>query len=71
METVKRRVQKRWLRDYEVEDETDGALSASFLRKDRLGRQLIPFHRIGKSVFYDLDEVNAAIEKSRFGGRAA
>jgi hypothetical protein len=45
-----------------------GRLTASRLRKDRTGKQLIPFHRLGRSVLYDLDEVNRTIENSRFGG---
>ena len=62
---------KRWLRDHEVEKQTDGVVKAQTLRKDRLGAQHYPFHRVGRSVFYDLAEINAVIEKSRFGGKVA
>jgi hypothetical protein len=58
------------LRDYEVEKELDGKISVSFLRKDRAGRQLFPFHRIGRSCLYDLNEVFAAIDAARVGGKA-
>lgn len=61
---------KRWLSDVELVDSLGGALSVAFLRKDRIGAQRIPFHRIGKLARYDLDEVNAAIERSKFGGKA-
>ena len=35
---------KRWLLDYEIEQATSGRLTKSRLRKDRIGKQLIPFH---------------------------
>jgi hypothetical protein len=59
---------KRWLLDREIEEITEGRISASRLRKDRLAAQLFPFHRIGRSVYYDIAEINAVIEGSRFGG---
>jgi hypothetical protein len=60
---------KRWLKDFEVEQATGGAITAVFLRKDRAGLQVIPFHRIGaKMVRYDLDEIHRAIEAARVGG---
>ena len=65
------RTKRRWYSDVEIEQETDGALSASWLRKDRGRNQQIPFHRIGAKVVYDLEEVHAAIEKCRFGGKVA
>lgn len=61
---------KRWLKDVEIEKATGGAITAIFLRKDRAGLQVIPYHRIGaKMVRYDLSEVNAAIEGMRVGGK--
>lgn len=62
---------KRWLSDVEVEHATDRVTSASFLRKDRIGNQRIPFHRVGRKVVYDLNEVHAAIERMRFGGKVS
>lgn len=63
--------EKRWLLDREIEEKTEGRISASRLRKVRLAAQLFPFHRIGRSVYYDLGEINAVIEGSRFGGNAS
>jgi hypothetical protein len=63
------RKQKRWVRDYEVEAATGGVLTKSRLQKDRLGKQLFPFHRVGRDCFYDLDEVNEVIVASRCGGK--
>jgi len=60
---------KRWLLDREVETETEGRLTASRLQKDRIGPQIFPFHRVGRSVFYDLAEIDAVIEAARFGGK--
>lgn len=62
---------KRWLLDYEVEEASDRVFKFSTLRKDRLGPQLFPFHRVGKTVLYDLDELNATVESARFGGHVA
>jgi hypothetical protein len=70
-ERVATQRKKRWYLDHEIEQETEGRISASRLRKDRLAAQIFPFHRIGKSCFYDLDEINELIEKSRFGGNVA
>lgn len=61
---------KRWLLDREVEDETGGRISKERLRKDRYGAQIFPFHKLGRSIFYDLAEIESVIEKSRFGGKA-
>jgi hypothetical protein len=64
--------QKRWLRDYEVETASVGRFKKSTLRKDRIGAQLYPFHRIGKkTVLYDLAELDATVESARFGGHVA
>lgn len=60
--------QKRWLRDYEVEAVSAGRFKSSTLRKDRIGAQLYPFHKIGKTVLYDMAELDATVENSRFGG---
>ena len=59
-----------WLRDYEVEQERP-EFSASRLRKDRVGPQLFPFHRIGRDCFYSLEEIDATIAAAKFGGKAA
>ncbi len=58
----------RWLRDYEVEELSGGRFKKHMLRKDRLENQRFPFHRIGRSVYYDLAELDATVEESRFGG---
>ena len=63
--------QKRWKLDYEVEEATDGRITASRLRKDRIKHQLFPFHRVGRNCFYDLAEIDALIEASRFGGNVS
>lgn len=63
--------EKRWLLDREIEEQTEGRITASRLRKDRLNKQYFPFHRIGRSVYYDLAEINTIIEGARFGGKAA
>jgi len=65
---VATKTEKRWQLDYEIEQHTEGRITASRLRKDRLKNQLFPFHRIGRSVYYDITEINAVIEGSRFGG---
>jgi hypothetical protein len=59
----------RWKLDYEIEAATDKRISASWLRKDRVGPQIFPFHRVGRLCFYDLDEIDAVIEGSRHGGK--
>lgn len=61
--------QSRWLRDYEVEAASNGRFKKSTLRKDRLGDQIFPFHRVKRNVYYDLDELDATVAKSRFGGK--
>jgi hypothetical protein len=63
--------QTEWLLDYQVEERTGGRISASRLRKDRVGKQLFPFHRVGASCFYSLDEINDVIARARVGGKAA
>jgi hypothetical protein len=59
------------LRDHEFEHATDGRISKSWLRKDRVGKQIFPFYRVGRLCFYDLDEIEAVFQKNRFGGKAA
>jgi hypothetical protein len=61
---------KRWLLDREIESATGRRITASRLRKDRLGKQIFPFHRVGRSVYYDIREIEAVIEGARVGGRA-
>lgn len=60
---------KRWMRDLEIERESGGVFRASTLRKDRLGPQRYPFHRVGKSVYYDLAELHAIVEQACHGPR--
>lgn len=62
---------KQWLRDYEVEEKTNGRISAAWLRKDRVSKQVFPFHRVGRMCLYDLAEINQVIESSRVGGKRA
>ena len=66
----RKQADRRWKFDYEVEQATGGAITAKRLRMDRLGDQIFPFHRVGRSCWYDLDEVNATIEKAKFGGKS-
>ena len=40
-----------------------------FLRADRVGKQLIPFHRVGRSCLYDPTEAIDAIRALRVGGK--
>ena len=61
---------KRWYLDREIEDVTGGTISKERLRKDRYGAQIFPFHKVGRSIYYDLVEVESVIENSRFGGKA-
>ena len=56
--------------DREVEEETGGRISKERLRKDRYGAQIFPFHKLGRSIYYDLTEIESVIENSRFGGKA-
>jgi hypothetical protein len=58
---------KKYQRDHEIAPAI--GLSVSFLRKDRRSRQLIPYHRVGDACLYRLDEVLAAIESMRVGGK--
>ena len=43
-------------------------VSRSFLQKDRITKQLIPFYRIGGKVLYDPAQARAALESYRVGG---
>lgn len=60
---------RRWLLDREVELATGGRITTARLRKDRAGGQIFPFHRVGRSVYYDLAEINEVIEAARCGGK--
>lgn len=44
-------------------------VSVQFLRHDRVGKQLIPFHRLGRTCLYDPNEVIEAIRALRVGGK--
>lgn len=59
----------RWLRDHEIEIASGGRFKKHTLRKDRLEEQRYPFHRIGRAVFYSLEELDATVEEARFGGK--
>lgn len=43
-------------------------VSESFVRRDRTGKRLLPFFRIGDLIRYDLDRVLAALQASEEGG---
>jgi hypothetical protein len=43
-------------------------MSVPFLRKDRAGKRLIPFYRIGGSIRYDLGRVREALLAREEGG---
>lgn len=45
-------------------------MSVVWLRKDRQGKRLIPFYKIGASVRYDLQRVREALAKTEEGGLA-
>jgi hypothetical protein len=61
---------KRLHRDYEIEQQTGGMVSASFLRKDRLTRRVIPFYRLPTGRYgYDLAEVLAVCLGNHSGGQ--
>jgi len=42
--------------------------SVSFVKKDRGGKRLIPFFRVGDLVRYDIDRVRAALQANEEGG---
>jgi hypothetical protein len=69
MAVAKISIQVQLLRDYEIAKALDNKISVSFLRKDRATRQLFPYHRVGRSCLYQLDEVLAALEAMRVGGK--
>ena len=68
---MSQQIEEPWLLDREVEQSTDGRITASRLRKDRIGQQIFPFHRVGRNCYYRLSEIHAVIEASRFGGNAS
>ena len=43
-------------------------MSVHFLRKDRIGKQIVPFTKIGGAVRYDLAAVRDAIKARTQGG---
>jgi hypothetical protein len=43
-------------------------MSVHFLRKDRIGKKLIPFTKIGAAIRYDLDRVHEALRAMQHGG---
>jgi hypothetical protein len=43
-------------------------LSVHFLRKDRHGKRLIPYYRVGNRILYSLDRVQAALNQLEEGG---
>lgn len=43
-------------------------VSASFVRKDRSGKRLLPFFRIGDLIRYDLERVQEALLANEEGG---
>lgn len=43
-------------------------LSVSWLQKDRCGRRIIPFYKIGGNVRYNLDRVRIALKAVECGG---
>lgn len=45
-------------------------MSVEFLRKDRSGKRLIPFYRIGASIRYNPDRVVQALATLEEGGHA-
>jgi hypothetical protein len=61
---------RKLLLDCQLEAALDGNVSASFLRKDRTGRQRVPFYRAPNGrCLYDPDEVMELILATRFGGK--
>jgi len=45
--------------------------SVHFLRKDRQNYRRIPFFKVGRAVFYNLDRVREALAEMEQGGPAA
>jgi hypothetical protein len=54
------------IRDVELAAELN--VSRSFLQKDRVSRQLIPFYKLGKLALYDPIEARTALDAYRRGG---
>lgn len=44
------------------------SLSLWWLRKDRTGKRILPFYKIGQQVRYDLNKVAEALAKNEHGG---
>lgn len=62
-----RGVRRLW-KDYELSAET--GIPVDTLRADRIHARRIPFLKLGRSVWYDLDAVLAALQQFRVGGAA-
>lgn len=58
-------IQKTFVNEQDCAKST--GLSLSFLRQDRIGRQLLPFIKIGRAVRYDLARVHAIIRTMEGG----
>lgn len=43
-------------------------LSIHFVRKDRIGRKLLPFYRVGGRILYNLDRVRETLKSLEEGG---
>lgn len=43
-------------------------LSVHWVRKDRIGKRLVPFYRIGGAIRYNLDRVREALAAVEEGG---
>ena len=73
METAKHRktpIRRRFGSETDVETIT--GISRRTLQKDRLlGADKFPFYRVGRRIFYDLDEVEAVIRAGQQGGGRA
>lgn len=62
----------RFVLDHQVPEKIGNipGVSVQFLRRDRVGAQLIPYHRLGRTCLYDPDEVIEAIRAMRVGGKS-
>jgi hypothetical protein len=46
-------------------------VSVFWLQKDRCGKRIIPFYKLGGSVRYNLTRVQEALKAVEFGGQSA
>jgi hypothetical protein len=54
-----------------VDEKTAAAalgISVSWLQKDRMGRRIVPFYKMGATVRYNLDRVREALSAVERGG---